>query len=72
MMEEQQVCSSQTGAEKKEALCSLVQQEAEHIAAIGRRQTAAKARNYDNEVRRLLDKVRGHPSFQRSHPSSLS
>lgn len=72
MMEEQQVCSSQTGAEKKAALCSLVQQEAEHIAAIGRRQTAAKARNYDNEVRRLLDKVRGHSSFQRSHPSSLS
>lgn len=56
---EQQICSSLTGAEKKAALCSLVQFETQQIAAIERRQIAARASNHDNQVRRLLDKVRG-------------
>lgn len=67
---EQQICSSLTGAEKKAALCSLVQFETEQIAAIERRQNAARASNHDNNVRRLLDKVRGHCSCL--HPSPFS
>lgn len=60
MMAEKQICSTLTGAEKTAALCSLVQQETQHIAAIGRLEIKAKASNHDNYVRRLLDKVRGH------------
>eukprot|EP00066_Takifugu_rubripes_P016135 XP_011605401.1 PREDICTED: IQ and ubiquitin-like domain-containing protein [Takifugu rubripes] len=56
MMAEQQICSTLTGAEKTAALCSLVQQETQHIAAIGRLQIKAKASNHDSYVRRLLDK----------------
>lgn len=66
MMAEQQICSTLTGAEKTAALCSLVQQETQHIAAIGRLQIKAKASNHDNYVRRLLDKVRGYYSFHLS------
>lgn len=57
---EQQICSTLTGAEKTAALRSLVQFETEQIAAIERRQIAIGASNHDNNVRRLLDKVRGH------------
>lgn len=62
---EQQICSSLTGAQKRVALCSLVQFETEQITAIERRQIAARASNHDNWVRRLLDKVRGHHSWLR-------
>lgn len=67
---EQQICSTLTGAEKTAALCSLVQFETEQIAAIERRQIAARVSNHDSNVRRLLDKVRGRHSCL--HPSPLS
>lgn len=57
---EQQICASLTGAEKTAALCSLLRFETEQIAAIERRQIAARASNHDSSARRLLDKVRGH------------
>lgn len=62
---EQQICSTLAGAQKKAALCSLLQFETEQIAAIERRQIAARASNHDNQVRRLLDKVRDPHSWLR-------
>lgn len=57
--EEQRINSSLRGAERKAALCSLLEQETLHIAAIGRHQIAARIINDNKTVNNLLDKVRG-------------
>lgn len=60
--EEQQVNSTLRGAERKAALCSLLQQETQLIAAIGCHRIAVQNNNYDKTIRNFLDKVRGHLS----------
>lgn len=67
--EEQRINSTLRGAERKAALCSLLEQETQQIATIGRHQIAIQNDNYDKTVRNFLDKVRGHSST--SAPSSL-
>ncbi|KAA8590415.1 hypothetical protein FQN60_014349 [Etheostoma spectabile] len=44
------------GAERKAALCSLLEQETQLIAAIGRHRIAVQDINYDKTVRNFLDK----------------
>ncbi|XP_041795735.1 IQ and ubiquitin-like domain-containing protein [Chelmon rostratus] len=53
---EQRINSSLRGAERKAALCSLLERETQLIATIGRHRIAAQESNYDQAVRRLLDK----------------
>lgn len=60
--EEQQINLSLRGAERKAALCSLLEQETQLIAAIGRHRIAVQHNNYDKSIRDFLDKVRGHCS----------
>ncbi|XP_070763055.1 IQ motif and ubiquitin-like domain-containing protein [Enoplosus armatus] len=55
--EEQQINSSLRGAERKAALCSLLEQETQLIAAIGCHRIAVQNNNYDKTVRNFLDKV---------------
>ncbi|TNN48786.1 IQ and ubiquitin-like domain-containing protein [Liparis tanakae] len=57
--EEQQIKSSLWGAERKAALCSLLQQETQLIDHIGRHRIAARSDNYEKSVMSFLDKVRG-------------
>lgn len=52
-----------TGAERKAALCSLLEQEAQLIASIGRHKVVADEQNKDSESIRFLNKV--GPSFIR-------
>ncbi|XP_070828220.1 IQ motif and ubiquitin-like domain-containing protein isoform X2 [Chaetodon trifascialis] len=54
--EEQRINSSLRGAERKAALCSLLEQETQLIASIGRHRIAVHSSNYDKAVRTLLDK----------------
>ncbi|XP_031135596.1 IQ and ubiquitin-like domain-containing protein [Sander lucioperca] len=54
--EEEQINSSLRGAERKAALCSLLEQETQLIAAIGRHRIAVQDNNYDKTVRNFLDK----------------
>uniref|UniRef100_A0A671UH66 IQ motif and ubiquitin domain containing n=1 Tax=Sparus aurata TaxID=8175 RepID=A0A671UH66_SPAAU len=54
--EEQRINSSLRGAERKAALCSLLEQEAQLIADIGRHQITVQHNNYDKTVRNFLDK----------------
>ncbi|XP_023275715.1 IQ and ubiquitin-like domain-containing protein [Seriola lalandi dorsalis] len=54
--EEQQINSSMRGAERKAALCLLLQQETKLIAAIGRHRIAVQNNNYDKTIRNFLDK----------------
>ncbi|XP_047238334.1 IQ and ubiquitin-like domain-containing protein isoform X4 [Girardinichthys multiradiatus] len=54
--EEQQINSTLRGAERKVALCSLVEQEMQLIAAIGRHQINVEANNHDKIVRDFLNK----------------
>ncbi|XP_076588895.1 IQ motif and ubiquitin-like domain-containing protein isoform X2 [Chaetodon auriga] len=54
--EEQRINSSLRGAERKAALCSLLEQETQLIASIGRHRIAVHGSNYDKAVRTLLDK----------------
>ncbi|XP_023144615.1 IQ and ubiquitin-like domain-containing protein isoform X1 [Amphiprion ocellaris] len=54
--EEQQINSSLRGAERKAALCSLLEQETELIATIGRHHITFQNNNYDEIVQHLLDK----------------
>ncbi|KAM7397307.1 hypothetical protein PAMP_020291 [Pampus punctatissimus] len=54
--EEQRINSSLRGAERKAALCSLLEQETQLIAAIGRHRIAVQNNNYDKAVKTLLDK----------------
>ena len=51
--------ASTSGAERKAALCGLLEQEAQLIASIGRHRIAANHENRVEETRRLLDAVRG-------------
>lgn len=60
--EEQRISSSLRGAERKAALCALLDQEMDLIAAIGRHHIAVHSDNYDKAVRNFLDKVRGRSS----------
>jgi len=68
--EEQRINSSLRGAERKAALCSLLQQETQLIDHIGRHRIAARSDNYEQSVMSFLDKVRGHCST--SPPGSLN
>ncbi|KAF7644507.1 hypothetical protein LDENG_00220970 [Lucifuga dentata] len=54
--EEQQINSSLRGAERKAALCSLLQQETEFIQTIGRHHIIANNENYDKAIKNFLDK----------------
>uniref|UniRef100_A0A3Q3XLE0 IQ motif and ubiquitin-like domain-containing protein n=1 Tax=Mola mola TaxID=94237 RepID=A0A3Q3XLE0_MOLML len=54
--EEQRINSSLRGAERRAALCALLEQEQQCISTIGRQQISAQANNYDKAVRNLLDK----------------
>ncbi|XP_019935100.2 IQ motif and ubiquitin-like domain-containing protein [Paralichthys olivaceus] len=54
--EEQQINSSMRGAERKAALCLLLDQETQFIAAIGRHRIAVQENNYDKTIRKFLDK----------------
>lgn len=45
------------GAERKAALCSLLEQEAQLIASIGRHKVVADEENKDSEAVRFLNKV---------------
>ncbi|XP_070686559.1 IQ motif and ubiquitin-like domain-containing protein [Pempheris klunzingeri] len=54
--EEQQIKSSLRGAERKAALCSLLEQETQLITAIGRHHIAVQHNNYDKAITNLLDK----------------
>ncbi|KAM8751672.1 IQ motif and ubiquitin-like domain-containing protein isoform 1-T1 [Acanthopagrus schlegelii] len=54
--EEQRINSSLRGAERKAALCSLLEQEVQLIADIGRHQITVRHNNYDKTVRNFLDK----------------
>ncbi|KAE8296671.1 IQ and ubiquitin-like domain-containing protein [Larimichthys crocea] len=54
--EEQRINSTLRGAERKAALCSLLEQETQQIATIGRHQIAIQNDNYDKTVRNFLDK----------------
>ncbi|XP_033972762.1 IQ and ubiquitin-like domain-containing protein [Trematomus bernacchii] len=54
--EEQQINSSLSGAERKAALCFLLETETQLIAAIGHHRIAVQNNNYDKVVRNLLDK----------------
>ncbi|XP_039989271.1 IQ and ubiquitin-like domain-containing protein [Xiphias gladius] len=54
--EEQRINSSLQGAERKAALCLLLEQETQLIAAIGRHRIAVQSNNYDKAIRNFLDK----------------
>ncbi|XP_078139118.1 IQ motif and ubiquitin-like domain-containing protein [Centroberyx gerrardi] len=54
--EEQRIDSSLRGAERKAALCSLLEQETQLIASIGRHRIAAQHNNRDKAVSSFLDK----------------
>ncbi|XP_012730407.2 IQ and ubiquitin-like domain-containing protein isoform X1 [Fundulus heteroclitus] len=54
--EEQQINSTLRGAERKAALCSLLDQETQLIAAIGRHHINVEANNYDKIIRNFLNK----------------
>ncbi|XP_030606869.1 IQ and ubiquitin-like domain-containing protein isoform X2 [Archocentrus centrarchus] len=54
--EEQRISLSLRGAERKAALCTLLDQEMDFIAAIGRHRIAIHNDNYDKAVRNFLDK----------------
>uniref|UniRef100_A0A3Q3JXA8 Ubiquitin-like domain-containing protein n=1 Tax=Monopterus albus TaxID=43700 RepID=A0A3Q3JXA8_MONAL len=54
--EEQQINSTLRGAERKAALCSLLEQEMQFIAAIGRHRIIVQNNNYDKTIRNFLDK----------------
>ena len=46
-----------TGAERKAALCSLLEQEAQLIASIGQHKNAAARENKQKNTKRFLDAV---------------
>ena len=46
-----------TGAERKAALCSLLEQEAQLIASIGQHKNAAARENKERNTKRFLDAV---------------
>ncbi|XP_034444974.1 IQ and ubiquitin-like domain-containing protein [Hippoglossus hippoglossus] len=54
--EEQKINSSMQGAERKAALCLLLDKESQLIAAIGRHHVAVQENNYDKTIREFLDK----------------
>ncbi|XP_077374098.1 IQ motif and ubiquitin-like domain-containing protein, partial [Festucalex cinctus] len=53
---ERQINATLRGAERKAALCSLLEQETRYIATIGRHGIAIASSNYDKSVRKFLDK----------------
>jgi len=55
------------GAERKAALCGLMEQEAELIASIGRHKIQADAKNTETGIMQFLNKVRAHPPFCHTH-----
>lgn len=60
--EEQRINATLQGAERRAALCALLEQETQHIATIGLHRSAAVSNNWDKNIRKFLDKVRGHSS----------
>lgn len=55
--ETEQINRSLTGAERKAALCGLLEQEAQLIASIGRHKLNADEENQQKAILRFLDKV---------------
>nr|XP_061812979.1 IQ and ubiquitin-like domain-containing protein [Nerophis lumbriciformis] len=53
---ERQINQTMRGAERKAALCSLLEQETQYIASIGRHGIAIWNNNYNKTVRKFLDK----------------
>ncbi|XP_049578315.1 IQ motif and ubiquitin-like domain-containing protein isoform X6 [Syngnathus scovelli] len=53
---ERQINATLRGAERKAALCSLLEQETQYIATIGRHGIAIRSNNYNKAVRKFLDK----------------
>ncbi|XP_054632292.1 IQ and ubiquitin-like domain-containing protein isoform X2 [Dunckerocampus dactyliophorus] len=53
---EQQINTTLRGSERKAALCSLLEQETQYIATIGRHGIAIRSNNYNKAVRKFLDK----------------
>ncbi|XP_077452531.1 IQ motif and ubiquitin-like domain-containing protein [Stigmatopora argus] len=53
---EHQINTTMRGAERKAALCSLLEQETQYIATIGRHGIAIWNNNYNKTVRKFLDK----------------
>ncbi|XP_057693499.1 IQ and ubiquitin-like domain-containing protein [Corythoichthys intestinalis] len=53
---ERQINQTMRGAERKVALCSLLEQETQYIATIGRHGIAIWNNNYNKTVRKFLDK----------------
>lgn len=56
--EEQQINSSLKGAERKAALCALLEKETNLIADIGRHRIAFNSTKHDKTIRIFLEKVR--------------
>ncbi|KAM9814438.1 uncharacterized protein iqub isoform 3-T3 [Syngnathus typhle] len=54
---ERQINATLRGAERKAALRSLLEQETQYIATIGRHGIAIRSNNYNKAVRKFLDKV---------------
>ncbi|XP_061898951.1 IQ and ubiquitin-like domain-containing protein isoform X1 [Entelurus aequoreus] len=53
---EHQINTTLRGSERKAALCSLLEQETQYIATIGRHGIAIRSNNYNKAVRKFLDK----------------
>ncbi len=70
--EEQRIDSSLRGADRKAALCSLLEQETQLIAAIGQHRIAVHNDNYDKAVRKFLDKVTDPPQPPQTSECPLS
>ena len=60
--EVQRISSTLEGAERKAALCALLEEESRHIASLGSHQQASLLRLQDAATRALLLQVRGHPA----------
>lgn len=55
--EMEHINASLSGAERKAALCALLEQETQLLASIGRHQVAAGERNQEKAVQAFLNKV---------------
>ncbi|XP_047452644.1 IQ and ubiquitin-like domain-containing protein isoform X2 [Mugil cephalus] len=64
--EEERINSTLRGAERKAALCLLVEQETQLIAAIGQHRITVHNNNYDKIVRNFLDKSAAPHQWRRA------
>ena len=59
---------SLSGAERKAALCQLLDQETQLIASIGRHKIEADTDNKQKQIEKFLDQVRSSWAFFAVHP----